>query len=97
MGAQPPRRKRSPPAITLQQSDLMADRCWRHAEFGRGLLETQVPRRGVKGAQLDEGRQLVHPRSVDENASSWAEFFAFAPSAAEVEKDVAGLNEESTR
>ena len=67
----------------------MADRRWRHAKFGRGFLETQMSGCGVKGAQLDEGRQLVHPRSVDENASSWAEFFAFALRAAEVEEDIA--------
>ncbi len=73
----------------------MADRCWRHAEFGRGFLETQVPRRGVKGAQLDEGRQFVHRRSVDENGSSWAEFFAFASRAAEAEEGIAAY-EEST-
>jgi hypothetical protein len=29
----------------------MADRCRRHAKFGRGLLETQMPRRSIKGAQ----------------------------------------------
>src|SRR4030088_3287098 len=56
-----PPTKQSPPAITLQLSDLMADRCWRDTEFGRRLLETQMPRSGVKGAQLDEGWQLVHP------------------------------------
>ena len=59
------------------------------AQFGRGLLETQMPRRGIKGAQLDQGRQLVHFRSVDENASPWAELFEFAPCAAKAEEDTA--------
>jgi hypothetical protein len=67
----------------------MADRCRRHAKFGRGVLETQMPRRGIKGAQLDQGRQLVHFRSVDENASPWAELFEFAPCAAKAEEDIA--------
>src|SRR5882762_9373007 len=84
-----PPTKQSAPAITLQLSYLMADRCWRHAEFGRGLLETRMPRRGIKGAQLDQGRQLVHPRIVDENDSPWAELFEFAPGAAEAEEDMA--------
>jgi hypothetical protein len=67
----------------------MADRGRRHAKFGRGLLETQMPRRGIKGAQLDQGRQPVHFRSVDENASPWAELFEFALGAAQAENDMA--------
>ena len=43
-------------AILLKQSDLVADRCWRHAEFCRGLLETQMAGGGIKRAELDEGR-----------------------------------------
>jgi hypothetical protein len=64
----------------------MADRGWRNAKLGRGFLEAQVPRRGVKGTQLDEGWQLVHRPSVDENGSPWAEFFAFALRIPEVEE-----------
>jgi hypothetical protein len=67
----------------------MADRCRRHAEFGRGLLETKMPCRSIKGAQLNERRQFVHPRNVDENGSPWAELFAFAPDAGQTEEDMA--------
>jgi hypothetical protein len=48
----------------------MADRRGRNPEFGCGLPETQVARSGIKGAQLDEGWQLAHGVSVDENGSS---------------------------
>ena len=70
------------PAIAFQQSDLVADRCGRHAQLRRGLLETQMPGGGVKRAELDERWQLLHAFSVDEIGSSSAEFFAFAPEAA---------------
>ena len=63
----------------------MADRRGRHPEFGCSLPEAQVARRGIKGAQLDEGWQLMHGASVDENGSSSAEFFAFAPSSAKTQ------------
>ena len=90
------RRNRAPPAIALQQSDLMADRRRRHAELGRGLLEAQMPRRGVKGAQLDEGRQLLHAGSVDEIRSSSAEFFAFAPGTVRARRRHGSQIQEST-
>jgi len=46
--------------ITLEQSNLMADRRRRDAQFGRGLLKAHMAPRCFKGAQLDEGRQLLH-------------------------------------
>jgi hypothetical protein len=42
-----------------------------------------------KGAQQDQGRQLLHFRIVDENASPWAELFEFAPGAFQAEEDMA--------
>jgi hypothetical protein len=52
-----------------------------------------VPRGGIEGAQLDQWRQLLHAVNVDENGSSSAEFFAFAPDATEVEEGMADPNE----
>src|SRR5215468_9065386 len=62
--------EQSAATILLKQPDLVADRGWRHAEFCRGLLETQMAGGSIKGAELDEGRQLVHPGSLDEISSS---------------------------
>ena len=77
-----PAAEQGAPAIAFQQPDLMADRGGRHAQLRRGLLETQMPGGGVKRAELDEGRQLLHVPTVDEIGSSSAEFFAFAPGTA---------------
>src|SRR5262249_50623502 len=67
------------PAILLQQPDLMADRGWGNAEFGGGFLETEMPRGGFEGTQLDERRQPFHAATLDELHSSPTEFFGFAP------------------
>ena len=74
--------------------ERVADRCRGDDECGRGPPETQRPRRGIEGAQLNEGRQLVHVWIVDENGSPWAELFEFAHRPAGAEKDI-GPNEES--
>jgi hypothetical protein len=52
--------------MLLQQPDLVADRRRGDTEFGRGFLETHVPRGSLEGTQLDEGRQSGHQPSVDE-------------------------------
>jgi hypothetical protein len=51
-----PAAEQGSPTIALQQSDLMADRGWRYAEFGCRLVEAQVPCGGVEGSQLYQGR-----------------------------------------
>ena len=66
----------------------MADRRRRDSEFGRGFLETHVPRSSLEGAQFDEGRQLVHAANVGEKISSSTEFFAFASGATEAEEAI---------
>ena len=55
-----PAAEQGAPAIAFQQPDLVADRGGRHAQLRRGLLEAQMPGGGVKRAELDEGRQLLH-------------------------------------
>src|SRR4029453_8158551 len=59
----------------------MADRGRRHAKlFGRAS-EAQMPRGGLKGAQLAKWRKFSHARIIDEFSSASAEFFDFASTA----------------
>jgi len=81
-----PTTKQRMAAIPLEQTDLMADRRRRNTEFVCGLLEAQVPRRGLKCAQLDQGWKLSHAVRVDEIHSAAHEIFAFAFAATEMEK-----------
>src|SRR5438046_2905598 len=62
-------------AVALQHADLVADCRRRDAQFGRGLLETQVAGTRFEGLQFDHRWQLLHASIVDENPSSWREFF----------------------
>jgi len=66
----------------------MTDRRWGDAKVGGRVFEAQAPRSRFKGAQFDEGRQLLHAANVNENGSPSPEIFAFAPDPAEAEKAV---------
>lgn len=55
-----PAPEQCPPAILLQQTDLVADGSRRYAEFGRSLLEAEMPCGSLKRPQFDKRRQLGH-------------------------------------
>jgi hypothetical protein len=56
----------------------MADRSWRHAQFGGRQLETQAARRGFKRTQFGQRGKLPHPSSLDEPNSSVTKIFDVA-------------------
>src|SRR5262245_9885882 len=64
--------------MALEQPDLVADGRRRHAELGGGALETELPRRGLEGAQFGQGWQLAHDVILDEFSSSVTELFDLA-------------------
>jgi hypothetical protein len=66
-------------AKPLEHADLVADCRRRYAQFRCGTAKTQMPRHGLEGAQLDQGRQAVHSKIVHQSNSPRAEIFEIYP------------------